>query len=372
MSITTLYSRIWRLMLCGWMAVGLLSACGDPDTPAQPAPPPLAKELIFYDWADDLPQSIIDAFTAEYGVKVDYQTYDTTDEARQNLRAGQVYDVVVIDSPFVPELAAEGLLAEIDHRNVPNFKNISANFRELVSDPGDRYSVTYNWGLTGLIYLGDRVSPPVTRWADLWDPRFAGRLMVWNLQRSLVGIALRSLGFSINSENPAELEAALQRLLTLKTHARTAGWAPEVSEQVLVSGEVVLMYGWAGDVLRARARNLNVRYVLPAEGSIQWGDNLVIPTASPRKYTAEVFINFLLRPEISARIVNEQHYATANEAAYPFIKPEILNDPVIFPPLEEMRRAEIFMPLSPEGRALHQRIWERYLAGATGAVGRNP
>jgi spermidine/putrescine transport system substrate-binding protein len=246
MSITTLYSRIWRLMLCGWMAVGLLSACGDPDTPAQPAPPPLAKELIFYDWADDLPQSIIDAFTAEYGVKVDYQTYDTTDEARQNLRAGQVYDVVVIDSPFVPELAAEGLLAEIDHRNVPNFKNISANFRELVSDPGDRYSVTYNWGLTGLIYLGDRVSPPVTRWADLWDPRFAGRLMVWNLQRSLVGIALRSLGFSINSENPAELEAALQRLLTLKTHARTAGWAPEVSEQVLVSGEVVLMYGWGG------------------------------------------------------------------------------------------------------------------------------
>jgi spermidine/putrescine transport system substrate-binding protein len=365
-------ARIWRLLLCGCLAIGLTSACDDAKPPAQPIPPPLARELIFYDWADDLPQSVIDAFTAEYGVKINYQTYETTDEALRTLRAGQAYDVVVIDNPFVPELAAEGLIAEIDHRNVPNFKYISANFRDLVFDPGNRYSVTYNWGLTGLIYLGDRVSPPVTHWADLWDPRFAGRLQVWNLQRFLIGIALRSLGFSVNSENPAELEAALQRLLALKARARTAGWTPEVSEQVLASGEVALMYGFAGDVLRARARNLDVRYVLPAEGSIQWGDNFVIPTASPRKYTAEVFINFLLRPEISARIVNEQHFATANEAAYPLIKPEIRNDPVIFPPFEEMRRAEVLMPLGPAGRALHQGIWERYLAGGTGAARGDP
>ena len=353
------------------MAVGLSSACGDAEPPAKPAPPPLARELVFYDWADDMPQSVLDAFTAEYGVKILYPTFQATEEAVQNLRAGQVYDVVVIENPFVPELAAEGLIAEIDHRNVPNFKHISANFRELVFDPGNRYSVTFNWGLTGLLMRADRVSPPVTHWADLWDPRFAGRLLLWELQRNLIAIALQSLGFSINSENPAELEAALQRLLALKAHARTAGYSPEIAEQALASGKVLLMYGWAGDVLRARARSLDIRYVLPAEGSIQWGDNFVIPTASPRKYTAEVFINFLLRPEISARIVNEQHYATANETAYPLIKPEILNDPVIFPPLEDIRRAEVYLPLSPAGRALYQRIWERYLAGATGAVSRN-
>ncbi|MDS4039933.1 MAG: spermidine/putrescine ABC transporter substrate-binding protein [Candidatus Competibacter sp.] len=364
-------ARIWRLLLCGCLAIGLLIACDDAKPPAQPTPPPLARELIFYDWADDLPQSVIDAFTAEYGVKINYQTYETTAEALQNLQAGQVYDVAVIDNPFVPELVAEGLIAEIDHRHVPNFKYISANFRDLVFDPGNRYSVTYNWGLTGLIFLGDRVSSPVTRWADLWDSCFAGRVLVWDNQQSLIGIALQSLGFSVNSENPAELEAALQRLLALRGHARASGYIPEKGEQGLASGEVVLMYGWAGDVLRARARNLDVRYVLPAEGTIQWGDNFVIPTASPRKYTAEVFINFLLRPEISARIVNEQHYATANEAAYPFIKPEILNDPVIFPPLEEMQRAEVYLPLSPAVRALHQRVWERYLAGPAGAVSRS-
>lgn len=362
--------RAWigRQLLCGALMLGLLNACSDATPPAAPAPPPLARELIFYDWQDDMPQSVFDAFTAEYGVKIIYPTFKSTEEAVQNLRAGQVYDVVVIENPFVPELAAEGLLAEMDHRNIPNFKHISANFRELIFDPGNRYSVTFNWGLTGLIVRADPVSEPVTRWADLWDPRFAGRVLVWDLQRNFIAIALQSLGYSINSENPAELEAALQRLLALKAHARTSGYTPEIAEQALANGEVMLMYGWAADMLRARARGLNVRYVLPAEGSIQWGDNFVIPTASPRKHTAEVFINFLLRPEISARIVNEQHYATANESAYPLIDPKILNDPAIFPPPEEMRRAEIYLPLSPAGRALYQRIWERYLAGPVSAA----
>ncbi|WP_373498908.1 spermidine/putrescine ABC transporter substrate-binding protein [Desulfococcus sp.] len=360
-------ARLFRQLLCAALILVLLGACGDADPPAKPAPPTLAEQLIFYDWAEDMPQSVLDAFTAEYGVRVNYQTYETTEEALQNLRAGKVYDVLVIDNPYVPELAQEGLLAEIDHRNIPNFKHISANFRELVFDPGNRFSVTYNWGLTGLIMRADRVSPPVTRWADLWDPRFAGRLLVWELQRGLIGIALKSLGYSINSEDPAELEAALERMLALKAVARTSGYAPEVADQALAGDAVALMYGWAGDVLRARARNLDIRYVLPAEGGIQWGDNFVIPAASPRKHTAEVFINFLLRPEISAQIVNEQHYATANETAYPLINPEILNDPVIFPPIGEIRRAEVYMPLSAEGQALYQRIWERYLAGETGA-----
>ncbi len=170
--------RTWALrsLPCGVLVLSLLmSACGDAEPPAQPAPPPQAKELIFYDWADDLPQSVIDTFTAEYGIKIIYRTYETTEEAMHNLRAGQVYDVVVVDNPFVPELAAEGLIAEIDYRNVPNFKHVSANFRDLVFDPGHRYSVTYNWGLTGLIARGDRIPQPVTRWADPWDPRYAGK-----------------------------------------------------------------------------------------------------------------------------------------------------------------------------------------------------
>jgi spermidine/putrescine transport system substrate-binding protein len=351
-----------RLFAAG-LALALLAACGDSPSPQAPAAPPPATELVFYDWADDLPQSVLDAFTREHGIRVVYETYATTEEALQNLRAGKAYDVVVLDNPFVPELAAEGRLAEIDARNVPNFRHISADFRDLVFDPGNRYSVTFNWGLTGLLVRTDLETAGVTGWADLWDPRYAGRVQVWDMPRLLIGIALQSLGYSVNSDDPAELEAALGRLLELRAVARSSGYVPESAQSSLASGQVALMVGWAGDVLRARERRLDIRYVLPAEGGIQWGDNFVIPAASTRKRTAELFIDFLLRPEISAQIVNEQHYATANGAALAFIRPEILHDPVIFPPIEEVRRAQVYMPLSPAGAALHRQIWERYLAG---------
>ena len=363
--------RLGEGLLCAALALGLLAACGDPQPPVAGNSPPLATELVFYDWAEDMPQSVLDAFNAEFGVKVIYETYETTEEAIGSLQGGKVYDLMIVDSPFVPGLVSEGLIVEIDPRNVPNIRNISANFRELVFDPGNRYSVTYTWGLTGLIVRADRISQAVTRWGDLWDPGYTGHVLVWDMPRDLLGIALKSLGFSINSEDPAELEAALQHLLALRAGARTTGYAPEVAKSALATGDAVLMPGWAGDLLRARAHGLDVRFVLPAEGSIQWGDNFVIPKSSTRKYTAEVFLNFLLRPEISAQIVNEQFYATANEAAYPFIKPEIRNDPAIFPPLDEVRRAQVIMPLSPSGKALYDRIWQRYLAGPSGPSGRD-
>jgi spermidine/putrescine transport system substrate-binding protein len=359
---------ILRLLLGAALVPSLLTACGDADTPAKTTTPALAKELIFLSWAEDLPESIMGEFTKEYGVRVIYQSYETTEEAVAHLRAGQVYDVAVIDSPYIPELAAEGLLAVIDYRNVPNFKHISPNFRDLAYDPGNRYSVTYNWGLTGLLARADLIEHPVTGWSDLWNPRYAGRVLVFDLPNYLLGIALQSLGSSINSEEPAELEAALERLLALKANARTSGYVVPDSDDLFASGEIVMMYGWAGDVLRARARGLDVDYVLPVEGGIQWADNFVIPASSPNKYTAEAFIDFLLRPEISARIVNEQHYATANEAAYPLINPEIRNDPVIFPPIEDMRRAEVYMPSSPAGKTLHDDVWQRYMAGAAEAA----
>jgi len=357
-----------RQLLSGLLILGLLTACDDAAPPGRATTPALAKELIFLSWAEDLPESVMAAFTKEYGVRVIYQSYETTERAIEHLRAGPVYDVAVIDSPYVPELAAEGLLAEIDHRNVPNFKHISPNFRDLAYDPGNRYSLTYNWGLTGLLARADLIEQPVTGWNDLWDPRYAGRVLVFDLPNYLLGIALQSLGFSINSEDPAELEAALERLLALKANARTSGYVVPDSDELFANGEIVMMYGWAGDVLRARARGFDVAYVLPVEGSIQWADNFVIPAASPNKYTAEVFIDFLLRPEISAQIVNEQHYATANEAAYPLINPEIRNDPVIFPPIEDLRRAEVYMPLSPAGKTLHDDVWQRYLAGSAEAA----
>jgi spermidine/putrescine transport system substrate-binding protein len=334
---------------------------GPPPLPT-PTTPSLAKELIFYDWEEDMPQSVLDAFTEEYGVKVTYLTYESQDEAKANMDAGEVYDVVVIDNDFIPAFVADGLLAEIDYRNVPNFDNISANFRDLAYDPGNKHSIPFNWGTTGLVVRSDLVEGPVTRWADLWDPRYAGRIALRpDDPTEPIAVSLKSLGYSINSEDPGELERALDHLLEIRRDVHFVGEYAEDAVPMLLSGEAVILVGWSEDVLYGREQNEAITYVLPEEGILLWGDNFVIPANSPRKYTAEVFLNFLLRPEISAQIVNQNYYATPNEAARPFIDPEILNDPAIFPPDEDLANAEVYLPLSPEGDKLRTDMWKQFL-----------
>ena len=154
--------NIWSVTLrvsFTWLMLLLLAACGtSTPPPATPTPIPLAKEIFFRDWEGDMPQSVLDAFTAEYGIKVNYIVYESQEEAIEDIKAGQTYDVVVMESRFIPLLVQQNLLAQLDQRNLPNTKNLSANFRELAYDPGNRYSIPYSWGTTGLDFRSDLVA----------------------------------------------------------------------------------------------------------------------------------------------------------------------------------------------------------------------
>jgi spermidine/putrescine transport system substrate-binding protein len=325
-------------------------------------PPELAEELIYYDWEEDMPQSVLDAFSEEFGVEVTYLTYETQEEALANIKAGEIYDVVVVDNDIVPAFLEGDLLAEIDYRNVPNYKNISANFRDLAYDPGNEHSIPWNWGTTGLVVRSDLVEKPITRWADLWDPSYTGKIAMRVEPRELTGIALKSLGYSINSENPDELIAAEERILELKDRVIFVEAHAEDAIPQLVSGEVVILVGWGEDVLYGREEHEAITYILPEEGTFLWGDNFVIPANSPRKYTAELFLNFLMRPEINAMIINENFYASANEAARAFVDPEISDDPAIFPTPADLANAEVYLPLSPQGEERYNEILEHFVA----------
>lgn len=359
-----MHTRRFMAVLGVTLALAALNACGGPAARPTPARPALAAELVFYDWSGDMPQAVLDAFAAEYGVSVNYAVYESQEEAIENIRAGMTYDVVVMEGRFIPLLAQEGLLAEIDYRNVPNFRNISANFRDLAYDPDNRHAIPYNWGSTGLVVRSDLVTEPVTSWQALWDLRYAGKVALWAGQpRETLALTLKSLGYSANSEIPAELDAALARLLELKPRLLfIEDYDPVTSANMLAEGKAVIAVGFAFDVLEGRQKHSAITYVLPAEGALLWGDTFIIPANSPNRYTAEVFLNFILRPEVNAQIANGNYYATPNEAAYPFIDPALLNNPVIFPPAEDVKRGEIILPLSPAGQALYDDIWKRFMA----------
>jgi spermidine/putrescine transport system substrate-binding protein len=296
----------------------ILAGCGDEKSQDGPPPPksgPIALKI--YNWADYIPQSVMDQFTTEYGIGIDYIVYDSLEEAVENLRAGKVYDIVLLYPEMIPQLIREGLLAPIDYRNVPNFRHVSSNFRDLSFDPGNHHSVPYRWGTTGLLVRTDLVSRPITRWSDLWDPEFAGNIALWSIPSNLLSISLKALGYSVNTTVQEHWEEALQHLLALKPHVTFIDNKIPSVIPTLAAGEAVIAYGWAFDAMTAQEEGLtNIAYILPEEGTFLWMEFFVIPASSPHRREAELFLDFLLRPEISGQIVNESYYASPNEAAH--------------------------------------------------------
>jgi len=186
--------------------------------------------------------------------------------------------------------------------------------------------------------------------------------MSWPLSRYLLGIALKSQGYSLNSEDPVQVEAALDKLIELKPHLILRDWEPAVAAPYLVSGEVVIAVGQADDVTAGKEENPAIEYVMPAEGAILWGDNFTIPAVSKQKESAEKLINYLLRAEVSAQIMNATYYWLPNDAAMPMVDEALRENPAIFPPASSLRGAEIILPLSPEGEELYKQAWQRFLA----------
>jgi spermidine/putrescine transport system substrate-binding protein len=348
--------RFLVLFLIGVLSAACASAWQP--TPTPPAPEP----LVVASWAGYMPQGILDAFTQATGIPVEFAAYSDQDEVMEWLRAGERFDVVVLGDSYIPAAVDAGLLAELDFENIPNFRNLGPNFRDLAFDPENRYSIMIQWGTTGLVVRTDRLVQPVTSWADLWNPDYAGKIGVWPYREELIGIALKSLGYPLNTEDPAELRAAGERLIELRQRVYLLDPDQPTGTANLLDDHTVMIYGWSYDGVEAHKLLSACEYVLPQEGTMLWTDNVTIPANSRQKRAAEQFINFLLRPEISAMMVNELWLPSPNEAARQFIKPEILYNPVIYPSMQTLEHAEFSTAVSEETRKQYEEIWERFLA----------
>ena len=358
--------RGWATGCHRWLALTLsalilFAGCNDADLMATPSFS-AAKTVTFYAFAEDMPQAVLDAFTREYGIAVQYSSFQSPEEAEEQIRAGGHYDVALIENQLFPGLIKEHLLAEINLANVPNFKSISASFRDFAIDPGNRYSVPASYGTTGLVVRTDLVGNGLKRWADLWDRRYAGKIGLRAQPREIIGMTLTSLGYPFASENPRDLEVVLQRLLALKPSVVMLNIEADDAVEKLMRGEIAVLHGYAEDYLDAHDENPTVAYVLPKEGTALWGESYAIPASSHHRRNAERFINFLLRPEVTATIINDKKYAQPNDAALALVKPEIRNNPVVFPDDQELQNGSIILPLSPEGKKLYADIWSRFMA----------
>lgn len=290
----------------------------------------LAKELHLFIWEEYLDTAVKDDFEKEFGVKIVEDNYGSNEELLAKLQAGGGgYDVIVPSDYAVRVMSKQNLLAQLHLEAIPNLKNISEKFKNLDFDPKNQFSVPYMWGTTGIGYNKKEVTEVPTSWAALFDPakleKYKGRISMLNDARECIGATLLYLGFSPNSTDSTELEAAKQVLLKQKEFV--AKFDSESFEDSLASNEMLLVHGWSGEIAIAQHANADIGFVIPQEGSLIFLDNLAIPRTSKNQHTAEIFINYLLRSEVSARIVNSRLYASPNEAVRTLINPEILGGP---------------------------------------------
>ncbi len=315
----------------------------------------LSKTLNIYNWSDYIAEDTIPNFEKEFGVKVNYDTYEDNEALLAKLQSGATgYDIVVPTGYMVEIMIKQGLLAPINHENIPNLKGVSEALQDPPYDPGRKHTVPWQWGTTGFAYNSKKVSGTVDSWKLLWDPNYTGKITMLDDMRSAISVALKLLGYSLNSTSEKELMEAKKLLMEQKPLLKAYISAPVKS--LLISGEVWLSQLWVGDTLMAKDENNDIEYCIPREGCEIWDDNLAIPKTAPHKYTAEVWMNYCLQPEVSAAVSNFVHYATPVEAAKKLVNKEDLNNPGIYPSPEVMKRLE-FQKDVGEATRIYDRIW---------------
>ena len=227
-------------------------------------------------------------------------------------------------------------------------------FLDLPFDPGNQYTVPYLWGTTGIGVNTRFVKEPVDSWDMLWDPKYRGRIAMLNDPREVFGVALKRLGYSANTRDLDALQEARDLLIDQKPLVLT--YDSDNTENLLVSGEVWLAHGYSGDVLMAADENPDITYVVPKEGGLMWMDNMAIPKTARNVDAALKFINFILRPEISARLTEAIQYPTPNRGANEYLDEEVLQNPAIYPPQDVMERMEWIEDLG-EMAPVVDRLW---------------
>lgn len=313
------------------------------------------RKLNIYIWTNYLPDDVLAGFEKRTGIDATVDTYDSNEILLEKLQSGVTdYDVVVPSDYMLRVLIAEKLLLRLERGRLQGFENLDPRFLDQEFDPGNRHSVPYLWGTTGIGYDRTRVGA-VDSWNALFDERHAGRILMLDDPREAFGVALKLMGRSLNEKDPAVLRQAAERLRAQKRLVRTYNSSDFAN--LLAAGDVDLSHGWNGELAEVVAKDpRRFAYVVPKEGSTLWIDSLAVPAKAAHVEEAYAFLNFLMEPEIAARIVNGVHYAGANQAALERIAPEIRNDPSIYPPKEVLDRCELLHDLGETTRLVDE-LW---------------
>lgn len=283
------------------------------------------------------------AFEEVTGIKVVYSNYDTNESMYAKLKTGgTVYDVIIPSDYMISRLIAEGMLQELDLSNIPNISNIDPQYLDASFDPGNRYSVPYTWGVLGIIYNTRMVEDPsiVDSWGALWSEAYMDNILMINNSKDAFGLTFKYLGLPINAESTEQVDAAVE-LLKKQKNVIQAYVADEIFDK-MIGEEAAMAPYFNGDAYTMMADNPDLAFSIPMEGSNVFTDGLCIPAASQKRELAEMYINFMLEPEVGLANADAIGYSTPNMAVYDLLDEETRESAVAYPGEEELARCEYY------------------------------
>lgn len=320
--------------------------------------------LNVYNWGEYIDPEVITMFEKETGIEVVYDEFEMNEEMYSKIETGAVkYDVVCPSDYTIQRMIESDLLAEINYDNVPNIKYIGEDYLKSAQsfDPGNKYAVPYCWGTVGILYNKTMVDEPIDSWSAIFDEKYKNNILMINSVRDAMGIALKYLGYSLNSTNKDEIEEATQLLIKQKPLVQS--YVVDQVRDKMIGNNAAIGIIYSGEAIYTQRENSDLEYVVPKEGSNIWIDGWVIPKNSENKENAEKFINFLCRPDIALLNFEYITYSTPNTAAREMIEDEaIRNSTIAFPDSATIGNCETFKYLGDEMTAYYDDKWREVLS----------
>ena len=293
------------------------------------------------------------------GIKVNYTNYATNEELYAKLKGGgTTYDVIIPSDYMISKMIKEKLIQPLDMENIPNYKYIMDNYRDLAYDPENAYSVPYTWGTVGIIYNAGEIDIPREEidWDILWNEEYKDQILMFDNPRDAFAIAEIMLGYSLNTEDPAELKAAAEKLREQKDVVQ-AYVMDEVFDK-MAAGEALLAPYYAGDALTILEDNEDLDFAVPKSGTNLFVDAMCIPASAKQKEAAEMYINFMCEPDIAFANIDYICYSTPHSAAFEMLDEEVQNDPISYPDSDFIAdKTTVFVNLSDEANEMMSQLW---------------
>ncbi|HEU4693740.1 MAG TPA: polyamine ABC transporter substrate-binding protein [Vicinamibacterales bacterium] len=369
--------RTWSAAAC---VLPLLSACGSGHDAATGEAASEPRVVHVYNWVDYVGPTTLADFEAKTGIRVVYDTYDANEVLETKMLTGRSgYDVVFPSAVPLARQVAAGAIRKLDKSKLPNLANMDPEVmaRIALNDPGNAHAIGYMWGTAGLGYNPAMVEKAIGKdridsWGAIFDPAIASKLAkcgiaMMDVPEDSFMVARIFLGLDANSQDPGDLAKAEALLRRARPYIRYFNTSQLASD--LASGEVCVAFSWNGYIIQARDRGaaaatpVKIEYALPEEGSFIWFDTVAIPIDAPHPDNAHAFLNYLMEPEVIAKVSNKIGYANGNLASLPFLESRVRDDPAVYPPENARRKLQ---PDTPEAQAYKReasRAWTRIKTG---------